>query len=160
MTELVGVDPSRGGSGKRGVGIAPGTSRDLRVGGIDTWSSMTATPAPPSNHTALCSVDPPRGGGRRVAFDDSVELDSVPFDRSLVDALGAPVGFGERGGRGGNPTLPACVRWLEAMYDPIIVPLRPIANVDCDWESRIARIASVAAVSGETYLMDLETASA
>ena len=155
--ELVGVDPSRGSSGKSGV--APGTSRDGHVDGIDTWSSMTATPAPPSNHTALCSADPPRGG-RRVAFNGSVELDSVPFDRSLDVALGAPVGFGERGGRGGNPTPPACARWLEAMYDPIIVPLRPIANVDCDWESRIARIASVAAVSGETYLMDLQTASA
>jgi hypothetical protein len=87
---------------------------------------------------------------------------SAPLVRRRIAALGAPVGFGERGGRGGSPALP-CMRWpepitCEPMYEPIIAPLRPI-NV-CDWDRRIARIASVAAVSGDTYLMGVDTASA
>ena len=83
--------------------------------------------------------------------------------RRRIAAFGAPVGFGERGGRGGSPALP-CMRWPEPiacepiMYEPIIAPLRPIKV--CDWDRRIARIASVAAVSGDTYHMGVDTASA
>ena len=76
---------------------------------------------------------------------------SAPLVRRRIAALGAPVGFGERGGRGGSPALP-CMRWpepiaCEPMYEPIIAPLRPIKVCDCD--RRIARIASVAAVSSK-----------
>ena len=87
---------------------------------------------------------------------------SAPLVRRCIAAFGAPVGFGERGGRGGSPALP-CMRWPEPiaydhMYETIIAQLRPIKV--CDWDRHIARIASVAAVSGDTYLMGVDTASA